>query len=43
LGLHVEKEDLLRNNELKNRGNSNLNVKGLPLIHVKVKIEHGQG
>ncbi len=43
MGLHVEKEDLIKNKELKNRENSNVNVKGLPLIHVKVKIEHGQG
>jgi hypothetical protein len=43
LGLDIEKEDLIKSKELKNRGNSNLNVEGLFLIHVKVKIEQGQG
>jgi hypothetical protein len=39
LGLDVEREDLIINKELKNKGNSNLNVKALYLIHVKVKIK----
>ncbi len=33
----------IKNKELKNRGNSNLNVKATPLVHVKVEIEHDQG
>jgi len=39
LGLNAEKEDLIRNNELRNRGNLDLNVEAPHLIHVKVKIE----
>jgi hypothetical protein len=43
LGLDVKKENLIKNKELKNKGNSNLNVKALHLIHVKVKIKQVQG
>ncbi len=39
LGLNTEGEDLIRNKELKNRRNLNLNVKAPHLVHVKVKIE----
>jgi hypothetical protein len=34
---------LIKNKDLKNRGNSDLNVEATPLTHVKVEIEHGQG
>jgi hypothetical protein len=34
---------LIKNKDLKNRGNSDLNVEAIPLTHVKVEIEHGQG
>ncbi len=39
LGLDVKREDLMKNKELKNRGNSYVNVKAIPLVHVKLKIE----
>jgi hypothetical protein len=34
---------LIKNKDLKNRGNLDLNVEATPLPHVKVEIEHGQG
>ncbi len=34
---------MIKNKDLKNRGNSYLNVEATPLTHVKVEIEHGQG
>jgi hypothetical protein len=36
LGLNAHKEDLIKNKELENRGNSDLNVEPTPLTHVKV-------
>jgi hypothetical protein len=42
LGLGAHREDRIKNKEVKNRGNSNMNVKTTHLLHVKVEIEHGQ-
>jgi hypothetical protein len=41
--LDAKREDLIRNKELKNRGNLDLNVEAPHLVHVKVKIEQGEG
>jgi hypothetical protein len=43
LGLDAHRDDQIKNKEVKNRANSNMNVKTTPLLHVKVEIEHGQG
>jgi hypothetical protein len=39
LGLAAHIKELIRNKELKNKGNSNMNVETTPFAHVKVKIE----
>jgi hypothetical protein len=38
-GSNAHKEGLIRSKELKNRRNSNLNVKAPHLVHVKLKIK----
>ncbi len=42
LGSNAHKEDLMKNNKLKNRRNLDLNVEATPLGHVKVEIKKGK-